>query len=168
MAILGGSHHPADPSGHLSTPSKSMPRLGIDTFARVHKLATRSMQQRCIPRTFASVFSRGCNRHTDVGKRVANVGVHSILRIIFSLPFLFRSLLSLSLSLSLFLFFSQFSFVCFHLPSIHRPTGSEKNTFSSSLFSPFLFVPHNEEARYRGHHGPERLFHTSARARIRK
>lgn len=57
--------------------------------SRVHNLATRSMQQRCIPHTFAIGFSRVV---TDVGKHVVNVGVHSFLRIIFSLPFLFLSL----------------------------------------------------------------------------
>ena len=119
-----------------------MPRLGIDTFARVHKLATRSMQQRCIPRTFASVFSRGCNRHTDVGKRVANVGVHSILRIIFSLPFLFRSLLSLSLSLSLCFSFSLNSHSCVSISLQFIVQLEVRRTPSLPLFFPLFFLFH--------------------------
>lgn len=66
----------------------------------VHKLATRSMQQRCIPHTLASTFSRGVDRHTDVGKHVANVGVHSCLRIISTSPLLYHLPIFLSLLFS--------------------------------------------------------------------
>lgn len=103
-----------------------------------------------------------CDRHTDVGKHVVNVGVHSFLRII-------SSLLSLSLSPSLYLSISLSPFPPNRLPD--EPFARFvyirlSLSYACNLTFPlFLF---RIEARYRGYYGPERLFHTSARAGIRK
>lgn len=130
--------------------------------SRVHNLATRSMQQRCIPHTFAIGFSRVWSAHrrrkTRCERGRAFLPSHYLL-------------LALSLSLSLSLpFHLSFSFSPNRLPD--EPFARLFVYIRLSLsyacnltFSLFLF---RIEARYRRYYGPERLFHTSARAGIRK
>lgn len=126
--------------------------------------------QRCIPRVHASAFSHGDQRtRIYVGKHRRERGraflpSHYLFALLLSLPpFPFLppsppSVLSLALSPSpslplLFTILGLF-------PSRARRRPYEKESFSSFLFP--------IQTRYRGYHGPERLFHTSARAGIRK
>lgn len=128
-AILGAVDHPTDPT--IFQRSGSQCHGWGSMHSRVHKLATRSMQQRCIPRTSTSVFSRGVTVHTDIGKHVVNVGVHSFPRIISSSP-----LFITFLAISLFLLLGRFPFVV--SPSLFN---SPSNRNREGPFLP-LFIPH--------------------------